>query len=160
MILRRRARAVAQTLEEQATRDVFVEVGLVRIGLEVIGLPSSHLFEIMALPPITRLPAAPEWLAGVVNVRGELMSAVDLARLYSLRGQLEAAYLTVVGDRRGCLGLLTDEVLGFQEVRTDELAPHLADLGNVDLPVLGITRDLVLIIDTERLLEDERLIVE
>lgn len=159
-VLRKRALAVARVPEQLRPREVYAEFALVRLGREIIGLPAEHLLEIVSAPPITRLPGSPAWLPGIVQVRGELMSVVDLISLYGLQGRLEPAYLAMIGDQRGCVGLLADDILGYQAVLRNELASHLADLGSSDLPIMGVTRDLVLLLDARRLLEDGRLIVE
>lgn len=159
-IMRARARAVARVIEPAGSDRDFARVALIRVGSEIIGVQGEHLVEIVPLPAVTPLPGTPAWLTGITQVRGELMSVVDLARLFDLGGGEPAVYLAVIGGERGPVGIQVDELLGFQAVARDELAAHIQDLGGGDLPVIGVTRELVRLLDTGRLLEDDRLIVD
>jgi purine-binding chemotaxis protein CheW len=75
----RLAQAPAQ--EEEGER---IELVLIRLGLETYGLDAEHVFEIKIAEQITRIPRVPDWVAGVVNLRGRILSVLDLRRLFGL----------------------------------------------------------------------------
>lgn len=64
----REEKTVAQTLEFVA-----FEMGGERFGLEI-----GCVREVALLPEVTPVPSMPEWLVGVVNLRGEVVPVVDL----------------------------------------------------------------------------------
>jgi purine-binding chemotaxis protein CheW len=43
---------------------------------------SKQVMEVIGFLPVTRLPLVPEWLAGIANLRGNIISVVDLRRLW------------------------------------------------------------------------------
>lgn len=147
-ILDLRARRLAERIEEAAPRAEVATVVLVLAGDERVGVPVSGLREIVRSPPITLLPHLPGGMAGLVQLHGELMTAVGLAAWLGLAQDGETSLMLVLDGPDGPLGLLAGEVLGFREILRDEVVTSGAD---GSLPVLGRTTDLVLVLDLERL---------
>jgi purine-binding chemotaxis protein CheW len=54
------------------------------LGGSVYGCPLEHAAEVQRLPAVTRLPHMPGWLSGVANLRGEVVSIVDLRTFFDL----------------------------------------------------------------------------
>lgn len=53
-----------------------------RIGRETLGLPISMVREIVRVPEITAVPNAPEYIEGVINLRGRIIPVVDLRKRF------------------------------------------------------------------------------
>jgi purine-binding chemotaxis protein CheW len=51
-----------------------------RIGRETFGLPIAMVREIVRVPEITSVPKAPEYIEGVINLRGRIIPVVDLRK--------------------------------------------------------------------------------
>lgn len=160
-VLERRARQLAAVPEKQADRRIAARVAVVAVGEERFGIPVDGLRGILRAPPIAQLPGMPEWLPGIVQVRGELMSVLDLGRWFQVTGRgAEPTFLAVVEGSRGALGLLVESVEGFREVGEDEIAQKLTAAPRaVGRPIRATTRDLVTLLDIERLLESPQIIV-
>lgn len=121
--LERRARA-AMSAAGQAAEASEEWVGIAfRVGNESFVAGRSDVREVLPLPDhVTRVPGAKPWLRGVTNVRGQLLTVVDL------RGFLGAG--SVAPDRHGRVlvmasrevptGLLVDQVFGFRRFGVDE----------------------------------------
>lgn len=78
---------------------------LLPVGEEWHAVALAAVREVLALPPIAAVPAAPRWLAGLVNVRGDLLPAVDTGR--ALGGApTDATHVAVVETGRGPAALL------------------------------------------------------
>lgn len=56
-------------------------VGL-RIGRETFGIPISLVREIVRVPEITAVPNAPDYVEGVINLRGKIISVIDLRKRF------------------------------------------------------------------------------
>ncbi len=159
-LLERRARQLATVPEKQVDRRVAATVAVVAAGDERFGIPVDGLRGILKAPPIAHLPGMPEWLPGIVQVRGELISALDLGRWFQVTDPAEPTFLAVVEGSRGALGLLVEAVEGFREVAEEEIAQKLtAAPRTAARPIRGTTRDLVTLLDIERLLESPQIIV-
>ena len=53
-----------------------------RIGRETFGLPISIVREIVRVPEITAVPNAPDYIEGVINLRGRIIPVVDLRKRF------------------------------------------------------------------------------
>ncbi len=53
-----------------------------RVGQEVFGVPISLVHEIVRVPEITSVPDSPAYVQGVINLRGKIVSVVDLRRRF------------------------------------------------------------------------------
>jgi len=56
-----------------------------RIGRETFGLPISMVREIVRVPEITSVPNAPDYIEGVINLRGRIIPIVDLRKRFGVK---------------------------------------------------------------------------
>lgn len=158
-VLRERAERLARAVGAGRATEGGFEIALVAVGQETFGIPVSGLREITPLPKVARLPGLPPYMLGVTQVRGELVCVTDLGRWFGIPTPGVAHYLVLLDGPRGPLGFTVERVLGFREVHESELGEP--GEGEESLrPVRGMTRDLVGILDLERLLESPDLIVQ
>lgn len=78
-------------------------------------LPLKLALEIMPAPEITPLPNLPEWLMGICNVRGEIVSVVQLAQLLRMESVSAGlnSYLILLQIGQIKTGLLVDKIGGI-----------------------------------------------
>lgn len=111
----RAARAAIASGEEASVRD-WVGIGF-RIGGERFLAPREEVREIVACPPaLARVPGAKSWVAGLISIRGQLLTCIDLkAFLGGAATRLgRDTRILVINDRELGAGLLVEEVLGFR----------------------------------------------
>lgn len=134
--LGRRAQAVE--------RGSVAEFLALRLGSEVYGVPLTHVREILVSPPITLVPRAPREILGIINVRGQLVTVIDLKMRLQLPGDEQqgrrARVLLVPGPEGELLGLSVDEVLQVYRLSESEIEPAGVLGGNVAEHVAGIGR--------------------
>jgi len=53
-----------------------------KVGRETYGVPITSLHEIVRVPEITAVPDAPEYIEGVINLRGKIVSVIDLRKRF------------------------------------------------------------------------------
>src|SRR5580765_5415508 len=56
-----------------------------QLGHETYGVPITSLHEIVRVPEITAVPDAPDYIEGVINLRGKIISVVDLRKRFGER---------------------------------------------------------------------------
>jgi purine-binding chemotaxis protein CheW len=83
----------------------------VRVAGEQYAFPVEHVVEVDELGEITPVPGAPSSVLGLFNLRGEIISAVDLASALGLAGESHLGRLIVVVDAGRRVALAIDEVL-------------------------------------------------
>ena len=81
-----------------------------RVGGERFALPVSLVREVVATPPVVRLPGAPAAIRGVANVNGTLVTAVSGPDLLGAPAAAPAPWLVVLNLWQGRVGIEVDEV--------------------------------------------------
>ena len=115
--LERRARvAVAEREGRDGQGDEWIGVGF-RLGEESFVTERGEVREILPVPEtVVRVPGAKPWLRGIANVRGQLLTIVDLKAF--LGGGVcmpdRRARVMVASSREVPTGLMVDEVSGFR----------------------------------------------
>lgn len=96
-----------------------------RVEKERYALPLSAVREVVVPPEVwSRVPRAPPQVRGVINLRGRVVTVVELARLIGLAEPVTAAQKIVLLDRgRRDLGLLVTEVDGIEAIEKVGPAP-------------------------------------
>jgi purine-binding chemotaxis protein CheW len=130
-----------------------------RIGPESFGVPISTVHEIVRVPDITSVPDAPEYVEGVINLRGRIISVVDLRKRFkeSVITSHRKNRIIVVEVERKMVGLIVDaasEVLKIPESEV-EMPPRIFEEGEVNY-VTGVGKyrgRLIVMIDLTRVLQ-------
>lgn len=121
--LERYARAALSTTEAAAeSPEEWVGIAF-RLGSESFVANRTDVREVMPLPEqMTRVPGAKPWLRGVTNVRGQLLTIVDLrAFLGSGSGAPDRrSRVLVLASRDVPTGLIVDQVFGFRRFSASE----------------------------------------
>lgn len=120
------------------------------------GVPVVDVVEVLRMVSVTSVPDAPEWVAGVIDLRGRTLPIVDLrTRLGLDHRPPDLDTMIVVVSRDGCLaGLIVDEAVEAITVPGDAIAPPDGLVGE-NHPLAGIMNTderLVLVVDVARLI--------
>jgi twitching motility protein PilI len=97
----------------------------------------ERIAEILPCPQATPVPGAKPWIVGLANVRGELLTVIDLARyLTGIRSPIKgSSRLLATSLNKAPIGLLIDEVFGQRHfLDSDAVAADLPE----DSPLGGI----------------------
>jgi len=148
-------RLIATTFEDQVQFVIF------QLGESEFGVAINQVLRITRLMDITRVPRAPHFLEGVVNVHGEIVPVLDLKRRFDLpMGEYDdrARILIVeVEDQR--VGMIVDSVTEIVRIPTAAIEPPpamVAQISGVYLTGLGRLDDrLIIILDLSRVLTPE-----
>jgi len=115
-----------------AARERFL---VIRLGDETYGLPIAAVDEVVRLPEtLTRLPKAPAYIQGVMNLRGKVIPVIDQRQRFSVSGEAtgEARRVVVVTLDGLQAGFAVDAVSRILEVEAEDLmpAPELSNDGD------------------------------
>ena len=95
---------------------------LFRLGSLVCAAPATRVREVISAGSPTRIPGASGSIAGLLNVRGTLLTVVSGSRVIGLTDSEELPESVLVLDQSGrSVGLAVDEVLDLVEVQSDQL---------------------------------------
>jgi purine-binding chemotaxis protein CheW len=94
---------------------------LFRVGDGMYGCDLAEAREIIPLRPMTRLPGAPAFVRGLINMRGTIVTVLDLGqRLDPARQPTEAGAIVLVRHGERLVGLVVDEVADVRRIGVDE----------------------------------------
>src|SRR3954470_15410914 len=90
-------------------------------GATLYGCDIRDTQEIIPLRKLTRLPGAPPYVRGLMNVRGTIVTVLDLgARLDPSRGQTQDGSILLVRQRERLVGLIVEEVADVRVLDVEE----------------------------------------
>ena len=161
-ILKARAKALAQESKEKETAEKYIEVVEFLLAYEKYGIESSYVREIYPLKELTPMPCTPPFVLGVINVRGQILSVIDIKKFFDLpeKGLTDLNKVIILQSDRMEFGILADVVLGVRNVLLSELQPSLPTLTGIREEYLkGVTGERVVILDAEKLLSDKKITV-
>jgi purine-binding chemotaxis protein CheW len=129
------------------------------IGDQLFGLPISRVQDVFVPDRLTRVPLAPPEVAGVLNLRGRVVTAIDMRSRLDL-GQREAGHpVMAIGiELRGeSYGLLVDsvgEVMKLKSSHCESKPVNLeARLARVAAGIYRLEGQLLVVLDVDRVLD-------
>jgi len=129
------------------------------IGSQLFGLPILRVQDVFMPERITRVPLAPPEIAGVLNLRGRIVTLIDLRRRLGLGGRdsNEQAMAVGVESRGESYGLLIDsvgEVLKLDEAGREPNPVNLDErLAAVSAGIYRLEGQLLVVVDVDRVLD-------
>lgn len=93
------------------------------LGAEVYGLPLEQLREVARVGHLRRVPGAPAGVAGLVNLRGEILCALDVRAILGLPAQAstESPFLVALRGFGDPLGLIVDSIADIYSVSPSDI---------------------------------------
>ena len=140
-----------------------LEVVTFTLANERYALETCHTREVVRFSDLTPVPSAPEFLAGLINLRGEIVAVFDLRRFFGLAEQTPSDLLRaiVLGAERGEFGVLADSVGEVMTLRIDEVREAPGSVAGAAREYLrGVTAAALLVLDGAVLLRDGRLCID
>ena len=129
------------------------------IGGQLFGLPIVRVQDVFIPERLTRVPLAPPEIAGVLNLRGRIVTLIDLRRRFGL-GQRESGQVTMaigVEFRAESYGLLIDsvgEVLKLEDAAREPNPINLDErLARVSAGIYRLDGQLLIVVDVDRVLD-------
>ena len=158
-ILRERASKIAQhyTQASETTGEQIQVITFRRCGHKY-GIELRHLTEIRPLVRWTRVPGIPGYYSGVIHLRGEIMSLIDLATLFKSRtaDAGEETFAIVVSDGVSSTAFLADAVDDVHDIPPDRIHPPLATFREMKRRYIrGLGMENLALLDVEKMLSDE-----
>jgi purine-binding chemotaxis protein CheW len=156
--------AIRQSIEAAGETDAGPAVERVSylgfvVGSDVYGLPLEQLREVAPLKRLRRIPGAPRHVAGLMNLRGEIVCALDTRAILSLAGapSTGAGYLIALRGFPDPLGLVVDSITDVYAIdpAAIELPPDTGSASRAAL-CLGTTavpEGVMTLLDLRRMIE-------
>jgi purine-binding chemotaxis protein CheW len=146
----------------ETTAELTTEYVTVTIGDHMFGLPIFRVQDVFVPDRLTRVPLAPPEVAGVLNLRGRVVTAIDMRSRLDLGVRAKDAPVMAIGiEMKGeSYGLLVDAVGEVMALRNSacEAKPANLDprLSRVAAGVYRLEGQLMVVLDVDRVLDIKR----
>ena len=152
--------AVVEKRERSALEGKFLTFIL---GKEIYGFEILKVREIIGLMDITTVPQTPEYMKGVINLRGKVIPVIDLRLKFSMQEKehTDETCVIVVEVNNTSIGIIVDSVSEVLEITRGEIeeSPHFGqDIDTSYIMGLGKVKEkIVILLDIEEILSSEEL---
>lgn len=162
-LLKTRAQALAEEPARVASGSETIDVVEFDLAGERYAFPIADVREVCVLHDLTPVPCTPAFVLGIMNLRGEIRTVIDLKKFFDLpdAGITELNKIILIQHGDLPLGILADAIRGVRRIALADLQPTLPTLTDIRADYLrGVTNDRLAVLDAAKLLSDERLIVQ
>ena len=146
----------ADTMARDEHSTEFVTVTL---GAQMFGLPIGRVQDVFVPERLTRVPLAPPEVAGILNLRGRIVTAIEMRSRLDLPARPEGQPVMAIGiEFKGeSYGLLVDAVGEVMKLASYACEPKPANLdarlARVAAGVVRLEGQLMVILDVDRVLD-------
>ncbi|NLN14039.1 MAG: purine-binding chemotaxis protein CheW [Tissierellia bacterium] len=117
-------------------------------------LRTDSVEEITKYTDYTRVPNAPDWVTGLINLRGYVVTLLDLASLLKVDAPLEYNNIIICNHQEEKIGLLVEEIIGVREIEENMVRRFKKDMKAELLGIVQMKDYIVNVIDLEKLLTE------
>jgi purine-binding chemotaxis protein CheW len=131
------------------------------VGDEEYGLDILRVKEVIRIREITRLPKAPGFVKGIINLRGDVIPIIDLRDRFGLehRDYNDTTRVIVVDVEGKLVGMVVDEASQVVRIPADQIEPPPPILGGLSAEFIKgvgkIGERLVILLNIDRILNQE-----
>lgn len=145
--------------EEDTQKDKYLTFIL---GNESYGIEIKHVTEIIGIQPITEVPELPDFVRGIINLRGKIIPVMDVRLRFKkpYREYNERTCVIVIDISNMSIGLIVDSVAEVLSIPGSEIVtpPDISKSGNKYISGIGkVSNEVKLILDCEKLMGEEDL---
>ncbi|MFH0976464.1 MAG: chemotaxis protein CheW [Spirochaetota bacterium] len=161
--LKKRALALAAEKSSESCVEESIRVVEFLLAGERYGIETAFLKEVYPLRDITPLPGIPAFVLGIINVRGQILSVIDIKKFFKMPDKgLSDLNKVIIAQKKGMeLGILADAIMGEREVKVFDLQTTMPAFTGIRAEYLrGVTQDRFIILDMEHILDDPNIIVD
>lgn len=161
-IFRKRAELLAREPEQHGAKEQQIDIVEFILSGEQYAIESAYVSGVHSLKEFTQLPCTPPFVLGVVNMRGKILSVVDLRVFFELprRALSDLNMLIVLQDDTMKFAILADVIVGTRGIPRTSLLATLPTLTGIRAEyLLGITPERLVVLDGGKLLCDSSLVV-
>lgn len=160
-LLEARARRVEQSAQQNDKRDLF-EVLTVHVGDETYAISVKAIRAVYESVAVIELPGVPQHIAGIANIRGQLVTVMDLRHILDIAQShtLETSAVITLAFEDMQAGLLVDEVSEVSSISMDDLSTLPVATTNNTTYMKGSLSDGTILLDLTAMLHDKSLVVD
>ena len=158
-----RAKVLARGGRDETAGGERIKVIEFRLSNEKYAIESVYIREVLPLKELAVVPCTPPYILGVINVRGQILSIIDLRVFFELPRQAatRATKIIVLSSNEMELGIVADAVTGARSIPLDQVHVGLPTLiGIREVYLRGVVGDDLVFLDAAKLLADKLIVMD
>jgi purine-binding chemotaxis protein CheW len=127
---------------------------------ERYAIEEQYISEVLTLKEITQIPGTPDFVIGVLNLRGRIVSIINLKTLFNLResGLTELNKVMILRSATMEFGIVADSILANKSYEIKAFGPPPLTLDSIGNELItGVTSDGLILLNAKHLLTSKRL---
>jgi purine-binding chemotaxis protein CheW len=161
-ILKTRAKALAREPKRDVADDACLEVVEFELEYERYAIETMCIREVYPLKELTPVPCTPKFVLGIINIRGQILSVLDLKKFFQLpeKSLTDLNKVIILHSDGMEFGVLADAIIGVRSISLPDIQPSLPTLTDRRSEYLkGVTAERLVILDAEKILADPHILV-
>ncbi len=152
---------MSNTAVDSSAGDPVIQFVTFRLKDETYGINVMQVQEVLRVSEIAPVPGAPEFVLGIINLRGNVVTVIDTRTRFGLptTDVDDSSRIVIIESEEQVVGILVDSVAEVVELRQSEIdtAPNI---GNEESSryIQGVASrdaDLLIVVDLNKLLTEE-----
>ena len=149
-------------MKQQAEKTGPLQLSCFSVGSALCGIDINLIQEMNRQMEMTKVPQAPSYVLGIMNLRGRIVTIIDLGRKLGLAPSkmTETSRIIIVNSRDENIGLLVDRITDVVTDKWEHVEPTPSNIkglkGKYFTGVLKTAKDLVAVLDVEEVLADDQ----
>jgi purine-binding chemotaxis protein CheW len=154
--------AQKKSIKGKVSKDSGVQFILIGIGNSFYAIDIMKIVEIVKYIPVTKVPKAPEFLEGIIDLRGTLIPVLDMRKRFDIQAEKanekpnEKVRIVVIKVLDKIAGLIVDEVKEVLKVASHKVMPAPKIVQGIESEYLSsVVSDkgrIILVLDLDRIL--------
>ncbi len=162
-VMEKRAEDLAKVPVRAPHATEVLELVSFSLANERYAFETRHIREVIRFTDFTPIPGAPDFLVGLLNLRGEILAVFDLRKFFGVadKGVTDLSRAIVLGGDRAEFGVLADTASEVMTVRTEEVFESPGSVAGIGREYLrGVTKDGLIVLDGGVLLQAVRFFID
>lgn len=161
-ILKQRAKKLAIPLEKEVVSGEQINVLEFLLAAEKYAIDSTYISEVILISEVTPLPCTPDFIVGIINLRGKILSVIDIKKFLSIAkdNTTEIKKVIIVKHNDIEVGILASEILGNLNIQLNKLQTKVTTVTEINNNfIIGVTKERLIVLDIKELLSNDLIII-
>jgi Chemotaxis signal transduction protein len=130
-----------------------MQVIVFSLSKKYFAIPTNKVSEITKNMPSIKVPNAPYWVEGLINLRGNVVTLLNLSKILSIEDNLCYNSIIILNYEDDLLGLLVDDVEQVLDIKEEQIQILKKEDDQNIMGIIDIDNNIIDVLDIEKLIE-------
>ena len=162
-ILKQRAVDLAKEIDYSDDESGTIDIVEFLLNNEVYAFDSSYVNQVIKLKDLTIIPCTPNYVLGVTSIHEQIISIIDIRVFFQMKfsGITNLNKIVILEKNGISFGIAADEIIGIKKTQIDCIQKNIDTFDDIRKKYFfGLANNQTIILDAERILSDQDLIIK